>query len=242
MKKQFTTLLSIVIFSSAFGQVGINTPTPTETLDVNGNARVRNPIDIEGTNQLSRFNRRILSDENGVLGYVPNFSKITYGLDNIYEATMSTVISTTSSGTLFLNLSTTITIPAKTNALIVIDYNIPVYRINGSGGNCSYAGITLMKSTNGAANQELEQGSRKFTFASYAGNSATAQGLPVAGKAVDNIINNTNSPITIVYTPLGYTETNSTTVYFGMWQNSGSGVNFNWGRGSMTATSYFKSL
>ncbi|WP_123867364.1 hypothetical protein [Chryseobacterium joostei] len=225
---------------AANNNVGIGTETPSEKLDVEGNARIRTLVDIEGTNQIPRFTRRVMSDANGVLGYEPNISKSTYGLDNIYENAMSNQISTTiTNGNVPLNLSNTIVVPANTEALIVIDYNIPILK---KGGYVAYMGITLKKSTNGGADVELEQGSRKYTTPSYSDNSAPAQGFPIVGKAVDHITNNTSSPITIVYKPLGYVEDNITTVYFGMWTNSGTGANFNWGRGSMTVTSYLKSL
>ncbi|WP_133121635.1 hypothetical protein [Chryseobacterium sp. PMSZPI] len=49
-------------------QVGINTPVPTQALDVNGNARVRTMTDIN-TNALTlQYNRKVMQMETGILG------------------------------------------------------------------------------------------------------------------------------------------------------------------------------
>lgn len=82
-----------VLFSSlAFAQVGIDTETPTETLDVNGNTRLRNLPNNETENAIStlpdgtkspaqdqtfKANRTVVVDANGVVGTVEGVAATT---------------------------------------------------------------------------------------------------------------------------------------------------------------------
>lgn len=49
MKKQFSTIVAILFTTISYAQVGINTTTPTRTLDVNGSFRLRTSAN-EATN------------------------------------------------------------------------------------------------------------------------------------------------------------------------------------------------
>ena len=65
MKKLFLTL-ALLITTVFYSQVGINTILPTETLDVNGTARVRGLLDKAAD---VTFDRILTSDANGVINY-----------------------------------------------------------------------------------------------------------------------------------------------------------------------------
>lgn len=73
MKKYFSLAL-VLFFCSVFSQVGVNTATPTEDLDVNGKVRIRN-TEVLTSNSVSVIN----VDENGVVGisYVGSNSPLT---------------------------------------------------------------------------------------------------------------------------------------------------------------------
>lgn len=80
IKMKKTLLLALVAFSSmALAQnVGVNTNTPTETLDVNGTARVQNlpengstgTINTPNANSNFTATKTVVVDDNGVLGTV----------------------------------------------------------------------------------------------------------------------------------------------------------------------------
>ncbi|PWW20603.1 hypothetical protein [Chryseobacterium sp. AG844] len=61
--KKLVLLLNVFLASVMYSQVGINTTAPTNTLDVNGDARVRNLPTLTSPTVSPLF-----SDENGVLG------------------------------------------------------------------------------------------------------------------------------------------------------------------------------
>ncbi|ASD51656.1 hypothetical protein [Flavobacterium phage FCV-1] len=60
-----TIVITLLLSISTYSQVGIATTTPTETLDVNGTARVRNLTD--GT---------IQTNSTGVLSIMPNMNSV----------------------------------------------------------------------------------------------------------------------------------------------------------------------
>lgn len=61
MTKNILTIIAIVLSISSYGQVGINTVSPTSTLDINGDLRVRQ-TDLSSTNDAT-----IVVDANGVV-------------------------------------------------------------------------------------------------------------------------------------------------------------------------------
>lgn len=61
--KKLVLLLNVLLASLIHSQVGINTTAPTQTLDVNGDARIRNLPTLTSPTVSALF-----SDENGVLG------------------------------------------------------------------------------------------------------------------------------------------------------------------------------
>lgn len=78
MKKIYLPLF-LLFFTSGFAQVGINTQSPTRTLDVNGNARIRN-IDLQTTAP----NFVVVSDADGNIRKV-NPSDLTSGTSASYS-------------------------------------------------------------------------------------------------------------------------------------------------------------
>jgi hypothetical protein len=94
MNKKFVFTISLFISITVWGQVGINTPNPTEILDVNGIERIRELPKNEAVNAIftkpdgTRSNakdqaftatRTIVADANGILGYVEGLPKSSDG-------------------------------------------------------------------------------------------------------------------------------------------------------------------
>src|SRR6218665_807550 len=67
MFKKFILLLGVVLFSLCYAQVGINTPSPTRTLHVAGDLKIRQLID---ESQILSYDRILAEDANGNLDYV----------------------------------------------------------------------------------------------------------------------------------------------------------------------------
>lgn len=233
----------------AKSQVGINTSSPTATLDVNGNARVRSLTEINTQALNGVYNRRVVADAEGNLGYVTTgATEIPWQFgDNKYAVLTAPVTSSIAAGRVNLTLNIPVTVPARTQAQIVINYNVPVLHSNSAAGTIAYIGCTLYKSVNGGTDTELEMGSRKYTVpGSYNGgtNGASSFGLPMAGFAIDIVSNTGNTPMNMIYKVDGYIEgnnTSSSTITFGM-VSTPPANNFNWGRGAMATQIFTKPI
>lgn len=240
---------SLLLSSIIIAQVGINTNNPTETLDVNGNARVRSMKEINTGALTLEYNRQIVANENGTLGYVLNSSSVvpwTF-VDNKYATLSAPISSNIEIGYVYLGFQIPVTIPPNTQAQVVINYNMPVLHSNPQANTIGYIGCTLFKSINGGSITELEMGSRKYTVpGAYNGGiyGAAALGNLISGFAIDIISNNGNAPMNIVYELDGYIEGNNSAtsrVTFGMYA-AASAPNYNWGRGAMSAQIFTKPI
>jgi hypothetical protein len=164
----------------------------------------------------------------------------SYSLQDVYTYTMEKIkTSNINTGYVDLGIELTVTIPPKAEGLFLIDYSIPINFERTPATSVGYIGTTLYKIDGNGVDTELEAGSRKFNVFkdSYVN---VAVGMPVAGKAVDRIINDTNTSMTCRYYLKGYIEANtsSTNIKFGMYAETGA--NYNWGKGNMSITSYLK--
>ncbi len=132
-----------------------------------------------------------------------------------------------------LGLSLNVIIPANSSVKILVDYSVPM-GTTPVGNNTTaggYYGIRFLK--NGV---EEQIGSRKFSVPSTYNN--VSKMVSVAGKFTEEITNPTGSDITVNYTLNGYVEATTSTIRFNMWAAAGN--NFNWGKGSLTITSFVK--
>lgn len=227
MKKNYLFLLSIFLFvfiqHTATAQVGIGTTVPTAKLDVDGDLRVRDlptltesevlTTDVNGN--IGKFRTFLISDAGGEVAST-NVDRVLTSAQTVNDTN--------------LNLSTTVTIPANKEAIIIINYSVPVGLASFTQPE-GYYGIRFLK--NGA---ELQQGSRKYSINN---NSATRM-VSVANVVIDKVAA-TGVDQTITYTLNGYLEqldAGTHTYRFNMW--SGLGSNYNWGYGSISKIVYLK--
>jgi len=252
MKKNLIPLLVLANVHIINAQVGINTSSPTEQLDVNGNVRFRN---VPDNNTILSTDRVMLLQNDGtakkiLLGSLQATEK--FALDNIYSVTASDPVERNISGTytgstiindVDIQMGQNITIPANSVVMIVVNYSVPI----GMGDNfdCAnsglgYYGIRFLK--NGT---EMPQGSRKFSFPSSEVKS-TAKVSTVSSSYTENITNSTSTDVIITYSLHGYLELFASTipnpcqVRFNM--NSATGQNFNWGKANMNIELFKKPL
>lgn len=76
---KFYTLVLVSFFSTAFTQVGINTTSPTKTLDINGNMRIRQMNTMSGSVVLTVDNNGNVYKADGVK-LTPALGEIKYGM------------------------------------------------------------------------------------------------------------------------------------------------------------------
>ncbi|PKF75852.1 hypothetical protein [Chryseobacterium sp. PMSZPI] len=165
----------------------------------------------------------------------------------MYAVLATPVSSSIGGGRVNLNFSIPVTIPANTQAQIVVNYNMPVRHSNATANTIGYIGCTLYKSVNSGTDTELEMGSRKYTVpGSYNGGTGGvgALGVPIAGFAIDVVSNTGSTPMNVTYKVDDYIEGNNSalsTITFGMFAEAPA-PNFNWGRGAMSAQIFTKPI
>lgn len=72
MAKKFLLFISLIVFANGFaqsGKVGVNTTTPTETLDVNGTLRVRNIPSLGAPSNAAIKDSIMIFDNDGIVKY-----------------------------------------------------------------------------------------------------------------------------------------------------------------------------
>ncbi|REC79355.1 hypothetical protein DRF60_05885 [Chryseobacterium elymi] len=245
------------ISSLMLSQVGINTQSPTETLDVNGNIRFRS---VPQYSSLLSADLIMVLDANGVGKRLPVSALIPpgkYVLDDIYSIVAVNPIKRNIHGVwngsqqinnIDLEMTQSIVIPANKDVQVVVNYSIPLgMEIGGAGSECandalSYYGIRFLKNGN-----EMQAGSRKFSFPK---GSNGVKMSTVSAAYVEQIKNTTSTDMTVTYTLNGYlelksgtvtgTDSSPCTVKYNM--HAATGENYNWGKGTMTVQLYKKDL
>ncbi len=207
-------------------QVGIGTTTPTKDLDVNGELRIRNLPAISNPSFLA-------SDANGNVGVVSIYTLYDVVQDVATGPVDQPVVGISTINNVNLGLSVTTTIPANKEAVIFVNYSVPV-GISTFTGPVGYYGIRFLR--NGI---EEQSGSRKYTIYTESG------GPSVKMVTVSNVYVETLTPSavdrTFTFALNGYIEqivAGSHTYRFNMWSNTG--INFNWGFGTLSATVYVR--
>lgn len=229
------------IYQNANVGLGDFSATPmTAKLDVQGTARLRalTNADLD----LANYNTTLVADENGNLGYTTNAPAGNWLFNDAQTAvcTTNTLATASNSKPDILELNLPIVVPANTAMKIIVSYSLPAsYQRVPSTVNVNYLGATLLKDE-----IEVPAGSRKYSAVRPAAASAgSVSGLAINGSAIEEIVNNTASPITIIYRIKGYTEGMSTTalVRFGKFALT-TGSNFNWGAGNLSLVSFYKKI
>ncbi|MDR6465343.1 hypothetical protein [Chryseobacterium sediminis] len=271
MNRIYITLLMLSnsFLFAQIGNVGINTTTPdaSAVLDVNSvNKGLLIPrVPLQSGTDITTIpapaKGLIIYNTNAALsngeGFYVNYgtpssaqwytfapyTNTNYILDNTYSTTATSsikqIIPVSPASTIVdnvdLGLSLAVTIPAFSATLVIVTYSTPV-GFQNSGSFLGYMGVRFLK--NGT---EAPGGSRKYTVSQVTN---VYSMVTVGTTYVETITNSSSTPMTITYSLNGYIEKAmggaSETFIFNMF--SSSGVNFNWGKGTMSAQVFRKSL
>ena len=224
MKKKLIINIAFLLFTSlTLAQIGINTTNPTKDLDVNGELRIRNLPYLISSEFLASDNLGNIGKYNPLL--ISEISSVIASSNIDVLINTSTIVNNIN-----LGLSTTIFIPANKEAIIIIDYSVPI-GVSSFTNPIGYYGITFRK--NGS---EEVAGSRKFSF----NINENANMVTVFNHYVENF---TSSSIDryITYSLNGYVETHnnsSNTFRFNMWDSLGE--NYNWGKATLSKMVYLR--
>ncbi len=223
--KKLIFISTLFLYNLMFAQVGIGTVNPTKELDINGELRIRNL-----PNQDIATSSVLTTDTDGNIGQSNIFLP-----SSVSSVVAATNIDRTVSGTRIINnidlgLSISVTIPAGRNAIVIINYSLPIgissFTVPNLGG---YYGVRFLR--NGV---ERQSGSRKSTVISSLDPNETVNMITIGTIYTENFTANSVDR-TITYSLNGYIEqysTNTNIYRFNMWQPTGP--NFNWGKGTIT--------
>lgn len=215
-------LILILIASTSFAQVGINTTTPERTLHVAGKVMI-DTLDFKPS-----ANTYVVVDSDGELGYntVATGTGLLQGVMNISEWRGSPLDVTTSVGAYVdynvdLDLFVNVTIPDGTTAVIDIIYSVPIGLESTTGEVETSVGGYIEK--NGVKLDNTESG---FSITGSKGHSQ-AQNF-----YTDWVTNNTGLSITNTYALKGYINQKTATGdnnYRYKKYNIDDSLNDNWG-------------
>lgn len=236
MKKYFALLL-IIYSHISFGQtIGV--------LNTNGDLQIDGKIafrDLEPAEDDS-YSRTVAIDQSGKLIYHIN-SLTGYNFSDIYYGEMNTVVSTSKSTTVDLNLPVTIEVPANTSIYCVLNYSIPVYMFayQSTTTNVTASSFLTRKNLTTGEIVDVADGNRKGSFAEhYIGTSDVDnhRGFVLNSKCIDQYENITDKPIIIEYNLYGVgTLGSNEAVYFGANKNNGNTDMYN-GTGTLVVKTY----
>lgn len=155
MKKQFLTVFTVSSSIIAFAQsgVGVNTPNPTETSDVNGTERIRvlpingssnaiytKPDGTKSNNKDQTFTatKTVVADKNGVLGtmnWIPSETPIVYvGTDRIDAVPYSSTVSTKNGVTITTPVLASKTFTLSKKSLVTFSFSVSASSIHTYSG------------------------------------------------------------------------------------------------------------
>ncbi len=124
MKRSLLSKLYIILTTSLYSQVGINTVNPTETLDVNGTTRIR-------TLPASTSTNIVVAESDGTLGIATVFNQQTINYPTVYIDDVSYYPIWTDNYVQHIrdidfNFERTITIPDGKTAWIRVEFYMPI--------------------------------------------------------------------------------------------------------------------
>lgn len=160
-----------ILFSAmASSQVGINTTTPTNTLDVNGTTRIRNLTPLASPTISALY-----ADENGVLGkssVAPQSQVAFYTTNNTmpynaanYNTGATQIVQIQSSHAVLNTIGTTVSTIGQVTISQAGNYMLsgsvsPSLTINNDGDGYAYVAVNLELSTDGGASWVSVAGGR----------------------------------------------------------------------------------
>lgn len=225
MKVTLFLITFIVCCYMSHSQVGIGTTDPTADLDVNGTLRVRN-IPESNTN-----NTFLTTDDDGNITKTNN-----YVLVDAEAVVASNPIDYNSPGgittnNIDLDLSLNVTIPGNKEALIIINYSVPIGISSFTSPVDTYYGIRFL-----IDGVEDQSGSRKVSVVSNA-----AANMNTISCTYTKYYSAQTAERNVTVTLNGYVEQYDSGIHsyrFNMW--SATGNNFNWGRATMIKQVFVK--
>lgn len=226
MLKHFFLIISFQLLCYiSYSQVGIGTTDPTADLDINGNLRIRNIPESDVNNTF------LTTDNEGNITKSSNYVLFEANAVNALSPINYNSIGITKVDNIDLGLSFNIIIPKNKEALVIINYSVPVGISSYSSPANTYYGVRFL--VDGAEDQS---GSRKVSVVlNAAANMNTINCVYYKYYSAQTIERSINITLN------GYVEQydfGNHQYRFNMWSNSGN--NNNWGKATMIKQVFVK--
>lgn len=225
--------LLLFIGLQGIAQIGIGATIVDPKVQLDVNTLIALP-DIRNTENIDEYDRIVVSDEEGNIGYRTELKNQLEFRTNYIDKIKDRITIKTNNVWTDIPLSLSTTIEAGESVVIEVTYSIPVFIISNSTVNYGSAEIVISKSIDDNAATDIQQASRSITFANSYKSAASAKGAPISNKYIDRITNDSNKQITVKYFLRGFSTANHQ-VGIGMYT---TGENYNWGRGMIMMNVY----
>lgn len=238
MKQQIRISISCLLLFiglQSTAQIGIGAPIVDPKIQLDVNTQIALP-DVKNTENLDEYNRIIVSDEDGNIGYRTELKNHLEFRTNYIDKIKTPIKIETSQKNSWIKipLFLSTTIEAGKSVVVEVNYSMPAFIKSNSLDNNGKIEILITKSINNEEPIALQKNSRVITLAdSYKFNSS-AKGAPISNKYFDRVTNNSTNQITVTYS-LEALSTANKTVGIGMYA---PGENYNWGRGMIMMNVY----
>ncbi len=235
--KKLLIIVTLLLVSFTQAQIGVNTTSPTKTLDINGELRIRN-TPTEGAIPSTT----LAVDDNGNVVKSNRLSLFDiFTLEAANSVRMTLLPGTETVNNIDIGMSQTITIPANREAVVKVTYSVPMGAEVVDIPLSSYIGIRFLRD-----GIEANAGSRKFSLP-LQGDGVMIGTIGISKmNTVSALYTEKLTPVptdrTITYTLNGYIEqtdeVEDITYVFNRYSQIGN--NFNWGNSNMTIEVYIR--
>ncbi|TDS55337.1 hypothetical protein C8P70_12259 [Myroides indicus] len=229
MKQLVFTIIGLLCSCIMMAQIGIGTENPSSGIEIEGSVRFRNLQEGD----LQQFNREVLMDNQGRLGYLEIESERSYFVKMISDEMEDKVVlnQTDKSKDLFLEIE--LELLPRTISIFEIHYNVPVsfetegYSAFSDTPLVSEIGVRLMKKEEQEGNySNVAEGNRSLSIPSEY--EKTYPNLEfrrsfIEGMNIQEVLNSDVHSKKITYKLMSYTKDNDGIVQYGSQMSDGRG-------------------
>ncbi|MDM1398924.1 hypothetical protein HX049_17435 [Myroides odoratimimus] len=232
MKQTIFIIMTLFFSCLAMAQVGVGTESPASGIEIQGSIRFRNLEEGD----LKIFNKEVLMDKEGNLGYLEIESNRSYFVKMVYDQMKKQVILNKTNQSKDLLLEVELELLPNTISVFEIHYNVPVSfeMVNQTTYTdiplVSDIGVRLMKKEEGKESSyvNLREGNRAVSLIDEyekASPNLNFRRSFIEGMNVQEVVNKDNKQKKISYKLMSYVNDNQGEVRYGSQENNdGMGV------------------
>lgn len=231
MKNKIYLLISILTSYVGMAQIGIGTENPENGIEIEGSIRFRNLEEGD----LNVFNREVLMDKEGKLGYLEIENDRSYFVKMIYDEMEDSVVINKTDESKDLLLDIELELLPNTISVFEIHYNVPLYFEVKQKESfyeiplVSEVGVRLMKKEEGKDNSyvNLVEGNRALSLPVDFENAYPKfeyRDIFIEGMNVQEVVNSGTELKKISYKLMSYSKSNQGVIQYGANGDKGSGV------------------